>query len=183
MTIFGKIVFGLLGVVIASGIFYSVTSYVKTDTVITPPKREVPLTELETGDAQAPSKKIAFSDFVKQGGSYTCTVTGSSTDATSTRAGIVYIKDNLVKATIGTSVTGKGKEVVTLIRDGYIYVWNGADATKGSKSKVKDVDASTSTESSTLWNGYTIDDYSCDAWDNATDTIFLPPKEITFKEI
>ena len=106
MTVFGKVILGILLLIVAGGVYYGVTLSVKNDVSSSPVSfgtTTVPLPEVvsatttastttaissTTSDKPA-SKKMAFSEFIKQGGAYKCAVT--QTVATMTTAGTVYL--------------------------------------------------------------------------------------------
>lgn len=190
MTIFGKIVLGGLLLVIAGGVFYGVTSYVSNDTpqeeakvVVATTTEEVVVvattTASTTKDVPA-GKKIAFSEFMKQGGAYKCTVT--QTVATMTTNGTVYLDSGKVKADFAVSVAGQSINTSMIVRDGYSYTWTSNTPTKGFKTKIA---ASTTGGSSAspkgtyTWDGSQIGDYSCESW--ITDaSMFEVPSTVTF---
>ena len=193
MTIFGKIVMGTLLFAVVGGGFYGVTSYVNKDTAVTPlqvvatttPQAEVVVATTTTQTAasttsEKPSgKKIAFSEFMKQSGSYKCTVT--QTVASMTTNGTVYLDSGKVKADFAVSVAGQSISTSMIVRDGYSYTWTSNSPTKGFKTKIiaKVGDSSASPKGTYTWDGSQIGEYSCESW-IADDAMFEVPKTVTF---
>lgn len=189
MTIFGKIVMGTLLFAVAGGAFYGVTSYVNKDTVATSLQvatTTTPVTEVVVATTTASTtnevptgKKIAFTEFMKKGGSYKCTVT--QTVATMTTNGTVYLDDGKVKADFAVSVAGQSINTSMIVRDGYSYTWTSNSPTKGLKTKIasKAGDTSASSKGTYTWDGSQIGEYSCDAW-VAEASMFEIPKTVTF---
>lgn len=197
MTLFGKIIFGSLMLVGAGAAFYGVTSHVQYDeqketvamventSSLTGSTTEVVVTSSTTENpTKGNGKKIPFAEFMKQGGSYKCTVT--QTVATMTTDGTVYIHDANVRGNFSISVQGQTIETSMIARDGYTYTWTNVE--KGVGHKVK-VNAPTTNESGSgpaqgtyAWNGEQIGDYSCSPW-VTDDSLFELPKDITFTEV
>src|SRR6185295_13570004 len=70
--------------------------------------------------AQVPSeagKKMAFSDFVKQGGSYKCTVT-QDVNGTQTQ-GTTYLSGGMMRGDFSTQAQGTNMTMTMIVRDGY----------------------------------------------------------------
>lgn len=134
-------------------------------------------------DSTNPSgKKMAFSSFIKQGGSYKCTVhqnvAGSDAD------GIVYLDDGRIRADYTVSYNGTTMTGSSVIKDGYAYTWTSLTPT-GFKIAVKDdmkngdISASSGSYS---WSADQIGDYDCVAW-KADASLFTIPSNITFQEM
>lgn len=195
MTIFGKIVLGVLSLIVVGGIFYGVTSTVEKDTAsqeVVIATSTVQETEVATTTASStmsgsastttdkPSgKKMAFSEFMKQGGSHKCTVT--QTVASMTTNGTVYIDGSKISASFAVSVAGQSINTSMIVRDGYTYTWTSNDPTKGFKTKVVATtgDNSAGPKGTYTWDGSQIGEYSCDPW-TAEASMFELPKTVTF---
>lgn len=189
MTLFGKAVFGITGIILAAGLYYGL-SYSGTVEKI-PSSEEVseetsislPVSSSSSSLSTATTsvKKMAFSEFLRQGGSYKCTV--SQVVATMTSEGIVYINKDSVKAEFVTSISGVSIKTFMIIKDGYTYTWTSAAPTKGYKTKITtegSLDRQTSSTKYT-WDGSQIGDYSCET--HAPDpSIFVLPSTIIFTE-
>lgn len=190
MTIFGKIILGGFLLVIAGSVFYGVTSYVSNDA----PKEEVEVvvatttpevvivatTTATTTPEKSSGKKMAFSEFMKQGGAYKCTVT--QTVATMTTEGTVYLYDSKVKADFAMSVAGQSIKTSMIIRDGYSYTWTSNTPTKGFKTKIvgsTTEGSSTAPKGTYTWDGSQIGEYDCNSW-VAVDSIFELPSTVVF---
>ena len=125
-------------------------------------------------ESQAPEKKMAFAEFVKQGGSYKCEIKNNINDAGS--SGTVYVSDGVVKGELNTLTAGKMVTTYFLVRDGFSYAWFSTDPTKGFKIK-----EDTSVSASSDWASQ-IGDYNCEPW-TADRAMFEVPASVTFQEI
>lgn len=133
----------------------------------------------EDSSSSETGKKTAFADFMRDGGSYKCTVTQrmSGTDS----YGVVYIDNDMLRGEFSTMVEGKKYDTNLLLLDGYTYSWS--SMTPGKGIKVKNETSGTLTEPSAAYrfNAEAIGDYDCDAWTATTET-FILPNTITFEE-
>ncbi len=176
MTLFGKIVMGFFVVLIGTGVFFGVTSYVKQDA------RDSMMQEVAQfqGDEAKLGKDIenkkTFGEFIQGGGSFTCSVTKNLSGIED--KGVLRIHDTLMRVDFSSTTV--------IVRDGYTYVWNNATSTtKGRKiTKIgSNLEEGTSTEqvpeSPNYWNNDWVTDYTCDTW-LAEDILFTVPKSITF---
>ena len=200
MTAFGKFIFGLVGIALASAIFYGIRSYVESDNIppvantttqevvatTTEAGTSTPLassTETLTGSTTVASssgkqtKKIPFTDFIKKGGSYVCAVT--QTMASITTTGTVYLHDKKIRANFSSALAGQTINSSMVISGGYIYSWTDKAAT-GNKVKVASNTGGAKLGTLT-WNGSQVGDYNCAEW-TADDTTFDLPKDVTFAE-
>ncbi len=128
-------------------------------------------------------KKMAFSEFLKQGGAYKCTV-NQSVAGTDT-AGTTYIHNGLIRGEYSTKTAGMNIATSLIVRDGYSYTWTSVAPTMGFKAKVVDnavVNTGAAMSASYSWNAQQIGDYNCEAW-AADDSMFTVPASVTFKEI
>lgn len=195
MTIFGKLVMTGLLIVIGGGVYYGVTSYVKNDqeVAVVSPSQGTQTTDQNqaaqattTASSTAPTgKKIPFTEFMKQGGSYKCTVTQNVANMTS--EGTVYIHNTMIRGEFTTTVAGQGVSASMIARDGYTYSWTSMMPTKGYKAKIVNSEgapgsANAGTSGTYTWDGTQIGDYSCEAW-VADDTKFDLPKSIVFSDV
>ena len=194
MTIFGKLVLAGFLFVIGGGVYYGVTSYVKTDQEIAviPTQSAQQGTDNDslppagtTTETKPAGKKMAFTEFIKQGGSYKCTVT--QTIANMTTNGTVYIHDKMLRGEFSTTVAGQGVDATMIARDGYTYSWTSMMPTKGYKAKITNTEGATGSASAGssgtyTWNGDQIGDYSCEVW-VTDDTKFELPKSVTFSDV
>lgn len=128
-------------------------------------------------------KKMAFSEFVKQGGAYKCTVNQNVGDTTS--VGTTYINSGMIRGEYNTKVQNISIDTTMIVRDGYTYSWSSMTPTTGFKVKLAattSADTSTGTSGSYSFNTEQIGDYNCEVWtvDNSKFTI---PAGVTFQEI
>lgn len=137
----------------------------------------------EKTEAKTDGKKIPFSEFIKNGDSYKCTV-HQLVGGTDT-VGTTYINKGMVKGEYNTKVQGLSITSNVIVRDGYTYSWSSMTPTTGFKAKVV-ADTKTNTQTgmsgSYSYNAEQIGDYSCESW-TANPTIFDLPAGVIFKEI
>jgi len=128
-------------------------------------------------------KKMAFAEFLKQGGSYKCTV-NQSVAGTDT-VGTTYIDGGRIRGEYSTQAQGMNIATTLIVRDGYSYTWTSMAPTIGFKAKVAEstaVNTGAAMSASYSWNAQQIGDYSCEAW-SADEGKFTVPTNVTFKEI
>jgi hypothetical protein len=185
-----KTIIALLGIVVVGGaIAFVVTrpkDAVPNQVVVTDATNSSSTSDLATPAAPA-GKKMAFGQFIKQGGSYQCTV-NQYIDAgySSTTKGTVYISDSNIRGDFATQVQGMKIDTSFILRDGFAYTWTSL-ANTGYKSKVTP-QANTNTATDTKlsgsfnWNADMIGDYDCAPW-TVNTSVFAIPANITFQEI
>lgn len=134
-----------------------------------------------TGMTQGSGKKMAFSEFAKQGGSYQCTVNQNIAGMQST--GLVFMNNNMVKTEFKTNVSGYAMENYVLMRDGFVYAWTNTSP-MGSKMKVEATQSGTPESSGqySYLEGQQIGDYECKPW-SGDDSKFTIPTSITFSAV
>jgi hypothetical protein len=186
MTIFGKMVIGVLLLVVAVGVYYGVSSSVKNDVAPQVVTEDVPTsqesvvaTTTASTTTQTDSKKIAFTEFLKKGGSYKCTVT--QTVANMTSNGTVYIDNANVKGSFSTSIAGQTIDTNMIAKDGFTYTWTSMSKGVGYKAKIvkEGGDADASSSATYTWNGSQIGEYNCEPW-TVDKTMFELPTSVTF---
>jgi hypothetical protein len=128
-------------------------------------------------------KKMAFSDFIKQGGAYKCSV-AQNVGGISTN-GITYIDSGRVRGEYTATVQGTKVDSTMILRDGYTYSWSSMMPGQGFKTKVAtSATGNTSAPSSGAYsfNADAIGDYNCEAW-SVDESKFTVPTNITFKTV
>ncbi len=128
-------------------------------------------------------KKMAFSEFIKNGGSYKCTV-NQSVNGTDT-VGTTYIDGGMIRGEYNTKVQNLNVDSTLIVRDGYTYTWTSMTPNMGFKAKVVesiggDIDAGMSGQYS--FNAEQIGDYNCEAWSSDASKFALPAG-VTFNEL
>lgn len=172
----------ILGVVVLGG--YLITQPKEADDKLVQESSEV--TEDNTTKEEAPveGKKMAFSQFIKQGGAYKCTVnqTLSGIDTT----GVTYINDAMIRGEFNTRIQNMNIDSTFIVRDGYTYSWSSVMPTAGFKVKMSGTtttpDTTTGTTGSYSWNAEQIGDYDCQPW-TVDQAKFTVPTNVTFKEV
>jgi hypothetical protein len=120
-------------------------------------------------------KKIAFSEFIKQSGSYQCTVHQNLSDFDT--GGTVYISDGKLRGDFSTIAEGRTVTSSVLARDGFVYSWSSMMPNKGVKMAMTMAELSNpaaSTSGTYVWNASQIGDYSCTPWIAQEPTFGLP---------
>lgn len=133
----------------------------------------------------ANSKKMAFSDFLKQKGSYKCDVVQYIDEGyTQTTEGEVFISNGLIRGDFKTNAMGIDIETSMIVKDDFVYSWTNMSkvgfkvpAVQGSKS-----DNTTETYGEYTWNSEKIGDYQCESWTPDMNTFELPAS-IQFADI
>lgn len=202
MTLFGKLVMGVVMLFISVSIFYGLRSYVQNDSVIAP----VPVVESSSTDlfpvpssatdqststeatttlsgtsteSKTGSKKIPFTEFMSKGGSYKCEI--MQTVANMTSKGTVYMHDALVRLEFSTSIASQSINTTMIARDNYMYTWTSTTPNKGYKTKIAQQKAGSKPVGTYTWNGSQVGDYTCEAW-KADDSFFELPSGVTFSD-
>jgi hypothetical protein len=117
-------------------------------------------------------KKIAFSEFIKKGGSYKCTVYQSVGGATT--EGVTYFSNGKIRSEYNTKVQGISVSTTLIVKDGYTYSWTSSAPTTGLKVKLASVSTGTGTSGSYSFNADKIGDYNCQPWTVDTTRFDLP---------
>ncbi|MCE9628611.1 MAG: hypothetical protein K8Q91_01310 [Candidatus Vogelbacteria bacterium] len=139
--------------------------------------------ESETITKAGDSKKIPFSEFIKIGGSYKCTI-NQSIGGVDTQ-GLTYLNNKMIRGEYNTKVQGVSIDTTLIVRDGFTYTWTSMAPTMGFKAKVADqkvVDNQTGTSGTYSFNAEQIGDYDCQTW-NSDDSKFVLPTGVTFREV
>ncbi|MEY4602345.1 MAG: hypothetical protein RL292_286 [Candidatus Parcubacteria bacterium] len=145
-------------------------------------------TATSTDNTPAPSgKKITFSELLKQGGSYRCTVNQYVQNIES--KGVVFIDKDRIRGDFSTQTQGMNIDSSLVVKDGYTYTWSSALGARGIKIKnstpyggAQVKGQNTQMTSTYGFNGEQIGDYDCEAW-AVDESKFIPPMSITFTEL
>jgi hypothetical protein len=131
-------------------------------------------------DNQATSKKMAFSEFLKQGGSYKCEV-NQFVENTETK-GTTYISDGMIRGEYSIKIEDRNMDSTVIIRDGFTYSWSSMLPGMGFKLK-NDANSSVAGNNAGI-NDYAeqIGDYNCEAW-TVDPSKFAIPTDIKFQEL
>jgi hypothetical protein len=180
MTQTKTIILAVIGVAVIIGGYFIIKSNTSPsvgDEVV------VTQTELETAAPEATGKKMAFSQFVKQGGSYQCTVHQYIGDMDT--MGTTYIHNGMIRGEHTTEIQGMTIDTTLIVRDGYSYTWTSLAPNMGFKAKVTDMtntDTSVQTSGTYSFNADQIGDYNCESWKEDV-SVFEIPSGVTFQEI
>ena len=128
------------------------------------------------------SKKMAFMDFMKQGGSYKCSITQKIGDMDT--KGTMYMHNGMVRGEYNAKIQGTEVDSTLVVRDGYTYTWSSMAPNMGFKIKSlnESVDKSTPTGELGGFDSTQIGDYDCQPW-RGDSAAFDLPKSITFTDI
>lgn len=132
---------------------------------------------------QPTGKKMAFSQFVKQGGAYKCEVKQSLSDMEN--SGTVYINGGNISGEYSTIAEGKNIQTSFMMKDGYSYTWSSSFPTMGFKVKIPteaEVNTNANTQGTYSWNADQIGDYNCESW-TVDQSKFTIPTNIKFTAV
>ena len=126
-------------------------------------------------------KKIPFSEFVKQGGSYKCEVHQALSDFENT--GTVYLSGGMMRGEFTTIAEGRNMDTTFVYKDGFMHTWSNLMPGMGFKMKADPTLANNDAAASGTysWNATEIGDYDCVVW-TADASKFEIPTNITVKE-
>ncbi len=173
-----------IGVIIAGIIIIGLGVFLITQKKSSNELEQIPTDSSVTENAPQ-GKKMAFSELVKQGDAYQCTVTQYiDSTFTATTEGKVFIAGGKVRGNFSTQVEGMNVDTSMIARDGLVHTWtslaNIGITTKQVKNTEEEKPVETSGQFS--WNDEMIGDYDCQDWKEDT-SVFEVPKNITFKAI
>lgn len=162
----------VIGVVVAAG-YYLTTSKKVADTSDGAQKTQ-----------EATGKKMAFADFMKEGGSYKCAVQSNSAEGIDT-TGTVYLNAGMIRVDASTKMPGSSDiKTSIIVAPDYTYTWTAQAGNVGFKAKTVRAASPDGSEGSASYgfDASQIGDYSCEAW-NADASLFVPPATITFTDV
>jgi hypothetical protein len=172
-----------IGIIVLIGALGTGAYFVFKPEASVAPEIEIKSEVSDTGTEAAAGKKMAFAEFIKQGGSYVCTVNQEVNNTTAN--GTVYISGTNLRGEFKTSYNGTNMNISTIVRDEYAYTWTSMMPSMGFKSKVvapTGANTSAGTSGSYSWNAEAIGDYSCDPW-TIDASKFVLPSGVTFSEV
>lgn len=177
-----KIIAAVLAVVVvAGGAYYMVKS---RDGGENPSQTVAQNTQNNTPAQNQNGKKIPFSDFVRQFGTYKCTVNQSINNQTV--SGITYMHGGQIRAEYKTSVNGMFFDTNFIVRDGYSFTWSSLAPNMGFKSKLATTGVpatpGASASGNISFNMEDVGDYNCDSWVYDASKFQLP-SSVTFTEM
>lgn len=185
-----KTILWIIGAIVVVGIVVAIiaTSGRKNEANMAVPQGSLEtVSESPNGEAAAPApggKKMAFSQFVKQGGSYQCSVDQYLDNYNIKTSGTVFLDKGKIRGNFSTNYNGTKIDASTIVRDGFAYTWTSMNST-GYKTPI--VETNGSAESSVTVSGNTysfntdqIGDYNCQEW-KADASVFVVPANITFQ--
>ncbi len=131
--------------------------------------------------AEESGKKMAFAQFIKQGGSYECTVNQYVENIES--KGHVFIDGGRIRSEYSVDYQGTSMEGSVIIKDGFAYTWSSM-MPMGIKVPVKndEVNVDAGAKGTYNWNADQIGDYECNAW-KVDESKFTLPAGINFQEL
>ncbi len=145
-------------------------------------EEELTVTPTNEQETESTVKKMAFSEFVKQGGAYKCDVKQAMSDFEN--SGTVYISGGNTRGEYTTIAEGRTMKTSFILKDGYSYSWG--DMMQGMGFKVKatsDMGMDGLAASDTYsWNANQIGDYTCEAW-TVDSSKFDLPSGVTFRAV
>lgn len=139
----------------------------------------------ETMSTELPAKKMAFSQFMSQGGSYECDVTQNLGGVES--KGKIYLDNGKIRGDFTTKTASLDVTGSTIVRDGFSYTWSSM-MPEGVKIPVESRNSTlgggfVQTSGGTYsWNADQIGDYECKPW-TPDQSVFVVPTNVTFREL
>lgn len=180
MTITTKIIISvLLAGAVIGGVYFLRSDKVSENQI----QDQEQIQNEQSQDSQVSGKKMAFADFVKQGGSYECTV--NQYVAGTETSGKTYISGGMIRGEFQTSVQGLNITTNMIVRDGFTYTWSSMAPTMGYKAPIAEGaegDTSTGMSGTYSFNAEQIGDYDCSPW-TADLSKFTLPAGVNFQEI
>jgi hypothetical protein len=128
-------------------------------------------------------KKMAFTDFMRQGGSYRCTVAQIANGTEGN--GTVHFDGEMVRGEFNSVVNGLNIDSSLIVRDGYTYSWSSLNPSLGFKVKVEEKETAgekVSTSADYSFNADLIGSYECEIW-TSDPSMFVIPENVKFQEI
>lgn len=159
---------------------------VKKPAVTVVPNTEPSTTSVSTNATPSPTngKKMAFSEFVKKGGSYECTVDQYIGGNYSIKTeGKVFLSNGDIRGDYSVKAQGMDIKGSVIVRDGFAYTWSSM-IPQGYKVSIKDGSGTVTAGAvgTYHWNADQIGDYDCVEW-KADASKFVVPTSISFQEI
>lgn len=178
----------LVGIIVVGGGYFSLNAAKNNNSKVIVTEENTSLkSEVTTKTdkkAEPLGKKMAFSQFIKQGkGAYECTVNQYVQNIES--KGKVYINDTMIRGEFNTKVAGMSIDTNMIVRDGYTYNWSSLLPGTGFKAKAvasTEGNLSTGTSGEYSFNAEQIGDYDCQIW-TLDESKFVIPAGIIFKEV
>ena len=130
----------------------------------------------DVSEEQSSGKKMAFSDFLKQGGAYKCEITQNIGEVENN--GTMYINGKNLRGEYSTMAEGMKIDSSFISLGGYAYTWSSMTPGMGFKMKTEEND----TDYTEAWDSSEVGDYNCENWVVDAEK-FEVPKDITFQEI
>lgn len=170
----------VLGVVVVLVVGYFAFGKTKSDGIQNSAMQNGNSSGVESTNPNA--KKMSFDAFLKQGGSYECTVVQNVSGVTST--GVVYVDGANVRGDFNSKVSGMSVDTTFLVKDGYSYTWSSALAGKGFKVKIENPGGAggTATSGSYSFDASRIGEYDCKSW-TVDASKFALPTAVTFMDL
>lgn len=158
-TLLNKIIIGIVILGIIVGGYFAFTSN----------KNEAGIKSEEEATTEIQGKKMAFSQFIKNGGSYECTISQNVAETTST--GKVFMDGEKIRGDFTSTVQNRKIDSTFVSKEGFTYAWTSMIPNMVYKSAMKkeETEANTNTGKSGAYSfdAETIGEYDCKEW--ATD--------------
>ena len=175
-----KILVGIILVLIVIGGYFAYTKTANKSERLDNVNSVADSENQEVGTVNPSGKKIAFDAFVRQGGSYQCTVHQSVNNVDS--VGTVYVANGNMSGQFDTTVQGQTMTSNMIMKDGYMYSWSSMSPNMGFKMAI----AANTGNNGTMANAYAdtpqFGDYDCKAW-SGDPSKFTPPATVKFTEM
>lgn len=174
-----KVIASIVGIVVAVVAGYYMFGRNSNEGVLNPAMQNGNSSGVESINPEG--KKMSFDNFLKQGGSYECTVNNTVNGVDS--KGTVYVDGGNVSGQFTATVSGMTMQNYFMTKDGYSYSWSNLQPNKGVKIALKqNTGGTTGTTNQNSFDASQIGDYDCKPW-NPDASKFTLPSGTVFTEL
>lgn len=124
------------------------------------------------------NNKVSFSDFIKNGGFYRCTVTQGN--SAMSNDGLIYVSKDKIRGEFKTETQGMSIDTNFILRDGYSYTWS--SLAPGQGARVKMAEGSGDGSVTSAFDTKNIIDYDCQPW-SGDESKFVLPNGVNFYSV
>jgi uncharacterized protein YodC (DUF2158 family) len=174
--------------VLVGGLYFLQSLQTENQTIENNENNSEEISEEKDDVVESGGKKMAFSQFAKQKGSYKCEVdqyidAGYSQKTT----GTVFLNDGKIRGDFDISVQGMNLKASLIVKDDFNYAWTsmspvGRKVKIDTETEVKDANNVVDHVGSYAWNDELIGDYNCESW-SVDNSVFELPAGVQFQEV
>ncbi|KND49844.1 MAG: hypothetical protein AB198_00350 [Parcubacteria bacterium C7867-003] len=174
-----KVIAIVVGMVVVLGGVYFAT---RDSSSMVSPENSIAVGEQNpsTPTENTSGKKMSFDAFLKQGGSYVCTIKSGIPNDDVLIGGTVFINNKDLRGDFKASISGTQVTNSFISKGGYMYVWN--SMTNGTGFKFVVNETSSTADGSMGFDANQVGDYDCQAW-TVDSSKFALPSGVVFTEV